>query len=455
MRFCLLIFLTILVANIRAFAQTSPSSYFTLTPNSACSVSTYFEAMYTGNLLPHKGFTSERDLGNMYVAVSDDFIFEWEWVDGMMVAGSGLGPFKVYWLSTGIKTVILTITNVKLPENKIVIKKTVTIAQAEVSARWEHATCTNDKGKITVVGEGGTAPYLYSIDSVHFQTDSVFVVAPGYHQLAVKEAGGCVSTVKPLRIDPVDEVILNIPDDNVTICAGQGIKLANTSNAISHTWSPAAGLDDPTAKEPFATPSQTTTYTVTGTLDCKTAQRTVTVEVIPGITVHVTGDTRVDPNTPVQLNAFVSEQGLGNISYVWTPEVGLNNAAISDPIASIDQETTYQVTATSPEGCTASTSTTLSLKKASAIFMPGIFSPNGDGKNETFSPQNGGDITFNKFIIYSRSGEVVYFSDKTDCKWDGSYRGQQAGSGDYFYKIEGVTSKGVAVSKEGSVLLIR
>ncbi|MBN2682565.1 MAG: PKD domain-containing protein [Bacteroidales bacterium] len=58
--------------------------------------------------------------------------------------------------------------------------------------------------------------------------------------------------------------------DSVTICAGQPTPLL-ASGGTSYVWSPATGLDDPNSASPIATPTVTTTYTVTvtgGNPDC-------------------------------------------------------------------------------------------------------------------------------------------------------------------------------------------
>ena len=67
---------------------------------------------------------------------------------------------------------------------------------------------------------------------------------------------------------------------DVTICQGDVTQLTG-SGAMSYLWSPAAGLDDPTAANPMASPNATTTYTLTVTDDfgC-TDTASVTVNVI-------------------------------------------------------------------------------------------------------------------------------------------------------------------------------
>ena len=68
---------------------------------------------------------------------------------------------------------------------------------------------------------------------------------------------------------------------DVSICTGQSTVLSATGTAASFTWSPATGLSTTTGAVVTASPSSTTTYTLTGTTGFCTQTRTVTVSVNP------------------------------------------------------------------------------------------------------------------------------------------------------------------------------
>lgn len=86
------------------------------------------------------------------------------------------------------------------------------------------------------------------------------------------------------------------------------------------------------------------------------------------------------------------------------------------------------------------------------VYIPNIFSPNGDGVNDFFEmrgPENQ-DFTL---TVYNRWGQVMFFSDNPKAHfWNGrTYSGIEASTGTYFYVLE---SENGEVFK-GSIMLTR
>lgn len=84
--------------------------------------------------------------------------------------------------------------------------------------------------------------------------------------------------------------------------------------------------------------------------------------------------------------------------------------------------------------------------------IPNVFTPNGDGVNDTFSPfvQT---IEVLQIKVWSRWGELVY--QGTDTGWDGKVNGQLAPSDVYAYEIVGRHGDGRDETRKGSVTLLR
>jgi gliding motility-associated-like protein len=87
-----------------------------------------------------------------------------------------------------------------------------------------------------------------------------------------------------------------------------------------------------------------------------------------------------------------------------------------------------------------------------AIYIPNIFSPNGDGINDAFC-MSGRCIQSITLLIYDRWGEKVA-EIYNDC-WDGSYRGKEAAPGVFVYRLEAVLFDGSVIERQGNVTLVR
>ena len=115
-------------------------------------------------------------------------------------------------------------------------------------------------------------------------------------------------------------------------------------------------------------------------------------------------------------------------------------------------------------GCTPS-STTIECKTLPIIpiniFVPNIFSPNGDGINDVFYVQTNPEVTgINVMRIFDRWGNIVFekfnFSpNDADAGWDGNFNGKLMNPEVYTYWIEMSTTRGKDVVKVGDVTLVR
>ena len=87
---------------------------------------------------------------------------------------------------------------------------------------------------------------------------------------------------------------------------------------------------------------------------------------------------------------------------------------------------------------------------ASELFVPNVFSPNEDGRNDVFKPRGTNLFEYN-LRIYDRWGNKVFEADDIEDGWDGTLNGKPLNSGVFVYYI---LSGGELVSK-GNVTLLR
>ncbi|MFM7725606.1 MAG: gliding motility-associated C-terminal domain-containing protein, partial [Flavobacteriales bacterium] len=105
-------------------------------------------------------------------------------------------------------------------------------------------------------------------------------------------------------------------------------------------------------------------------------------------------------------------------------------------------------------GCSDSTSLELCILPQNPVFIPDIFSPNDDGKNDTLYVR-GLFLSRMEFRVYSRWGEVVFESNSPSIGWDGQLRGVPAPSGSYYYTLSATIGGATKVERVGEVVLIR
>lgn len=69
------------------------------------------------------------------------------------------------------------------------------------------------------------------------------------------------------------------------------------------------------------------------------------------------------------------------------------------------------------------------------VLVVNTFSPNGDGRNDTWN-LNLGNYTKSKLVIFNKWGLKVFESNERIIQWDGNHQGKQLPSGSYFYILE-------------------
>jgi len=118
---------------------------------------------------------------------------------------------------------------------------------------------------------------------------------------------------------------------------------------VTYTWTPETGLDNPNSANPTATPTETTTYTVTAFKNgglC-TGVDSVKIEALklPEVTAK---DITLCEGESGELWAMSDDE---IISWSWTPMTGLSNPNIQNPIVTAFKSETYTVKATNKAGC--------------------------------------------------------------------------------------------------------
>jgi len=126
------------------------------------------------------------------------------------------------------------------------------------------------------------------------------------------------------------------------------------------------------------------------------------------------------------------------------------------------ESTAYVVQGKLSESCLVRDTVNIEVLERRQVYIPNAFSPNGDGRNDTFSPyvQSPNVQEIQRFQVYDRWGALVYeqsaYLPRASAPgWDGRIRGEPAASGWYTYLAEVRFLDGKVVSYSGGVQLLR
>ncbi len=244
--------------------------------------------------------------------------------------------------------------------------------------------------------------------------------------------------------------------NDLTLCFNASGQLQGQITGRTFEWRPTSYLNNPNILNPLATPPRTTLYQLLAydNQGCpKPGIDTVIVTVQPRIRANAGRDTIVIVGQPLQLN------GSGGVSYTWSPDTGLNNTNIANPIGvygpTIDS-VRYKLVVRDGAGCADSAYMTVRIYRTPvSIFVPTAFTPNGDGRNDLARPISVGIRKIHYFTVYNRWGEVVFTTNRDRHGWDGVYKGQPQGAGVFVWVVSAEDYNGQTYFDKGTIALIR
>ncbi|MDP4239262.1 MAG: gliding motility-associated C-terminal domain-containing protein [Bacteroidota bacterium] len=167
---------------------------------------------------------------------------------------------------------------------------------------------------------------------------------------------------------------------------------------------------------------------------------------------------------PIDFSAPIDVQFLSNANepitkfYNWTiynkDNKLLINRTDKDHRYTFTEAGSYKVKVTvSNETCSYSDSLTVNVTE-SAIYVPDVFTPNGDGYNDEFRVAYKSLISFQCWV-YNRWGRQVYYWNDPTKGWDGNINGKKAVPGPYFYVIKAIGSDKKVYKLKGDINLLR
>ena len=180
---------------------------------------------------------------------------------------------------------------------------------------------------------------------------------------------------------------------------------------------------------------------------CRIASNIIIVNVRPKPYVDAGPDRILVTGNSVTLAGNVEGE---NITYTWWPHNFIDNIHTLTPSVSPLQDISYQLSASTVFGC--SNTDQVQVKVITGLYIPSAFSPNADGKNDTWKVPFLDPAYQYTVQVFNRFGQTVYQASDEVVEWDGKLSGVLQPIGTYFYLV---TLKTTNLKIKGKVTIIR
>ena len=161
------------------------------------------------------------------------------------------------------------------------------------------------------------------------------------------------------------------------------------------------------------------------------------------------------------LSLTIDNQNFSPVSYQWTSNQDMSCTDCANPTIYPKETDDYYLTATDENGCSTADTLLVEVLPTSQLFIPSVFSPNGDGINDQFSilglPHEIDKIQALK--IFDRWGNLVFQStatiDAIPLSWNGEFNGRIVPMGVYIYQLKMINEDGRIDVLMGDIMLVK
>ncbi|MBT9394225.1 gliding motility-associated C-terminal domain-containing protein [Hymenobacter sp. NST-14] len=370
-------------------------------------------------------------------------------------------------VTSGTGTCATGVSNVVVVRVQPLVTPTVTLATPPTQCPGTPLTFT------AVVANAGPAPtFQWFVNNAAVASGPTFtsstLVTGDQVRVAVTPSAGLCSTQPATATVTVTRTASPVPTLTIAgqpagpVCPGELLtfRLAGVSApgpAPAYQWqvngTDVAGATGPVFTSTTLREGQTVTLRLRTTNSCNQ----VVTAVSNGIAVRIQPPVRISagPDQLILAGTSVLLEGTADGSYpvTWTPAQGLDFSGGDSlrPRATPLVTTTYTLAA-GAGGCAASDQVTVTVLPA--IRIPNAFTPNGDGRDDTWQIEFIEQFPDNTVTVFNRWGNKVFSAENYSraTEWRGDINGQPAPVGTYYYVV--VTKGPLGRSYSGSLTVL-
>lgn len=332
----------------------------------------------------------------------------------------------------------------------------------------DQIVCGN--GQVTLDAGNPGATYLWSTNET---TPTIAVGTPGIYSVTV--TGACGSATDQVNVDILPNEQQTLDE---SICTGETYTLNgedySTGGTYFQTVSGGASNGCDLEITLTLTEDDVETQTLTESIcaggsyelngETYTAAGTYT-QTVPGgasngcdlkvtlnlveedlqVTIEVDNN-NIDEGESILLTPLLSIPDTTGLLFNWSPTEGLSCIDCLKPLATPLGDIIYTFTLTDEQGCQEEAEIAITVRQArrNQLYLPNIFSPNGDGRNDVFLPYfaDPDEIKqIDRFQVFSRWGELIFSQEHISANdpelgWDGLFNGQLMNSGVFVFVLQ-------------------
>ncbi len=213
---------------------------------------------------------------------------------------------------------------------------------------------------------------------------------------------------------------------------------------------------------PIFTDLSAGSYTITAldANDCE-AKEIIMINVSVDINVDLGDDQIIMPGDTSTIEALVNVPYDSLATIIWTGLMNPNCPTCLTQFVAPIITTAYTVSVSNAQGCTDLDSMIVFVQRNIDIYVPNVFSPNGDGINDHLLISAGADVEeIESFAIFDRWGNMIYLNehflpnDPSEA-WDGKRKGVTVNPAVYAYKMVAKFGEGRTEIRYGDVTLFK
>ena len=374
---------------------------------------------------------------------------------GDLVTLNGFGALSYVWDSSGVDIGILngvpfmpssgmnvfTVTGTDVNGCVGTATQSLTVNESPSVSAFSSAgglaLCDGESVSLTATGNGQSYSWNNGVtDGVNF----VPPVGSTLYVVTATSANQCTSTAGITLVVNEQEDATIAPV--LPLCGGVPIETLSTVTS-GGVWQ-GIGVNALTGEFDASVAGQGVhqiIYTTSGACD---DADTINIEVYPELIVNTYGDSVCFGDQDGDISVEVI-QGLAPYTYLWDNDE--TTSAISDLGEGI-----YSIEVKDGNNCIVNLNIDVLLTESCDyhVFLPNVFSPNGDGSNDVFYARGKGFESL-ILVVYDRWGNKLFETTDKYLGWDGTKNGKPVDAGVYVYYVKAEYYDGTEEIIEGNI----